>query len=91
MDVNDCAEFPEIYAGIRRTYGAEWAKRFVLVAPLLLDDPTGPVHSAFVAGLRANRIGARRAEAEAWASCQAYVRLLAASLVAAAEAILVSP
>ncbi|MCU1431001.1 MAG: hypothetical protein JWP95_106, partial [Actinotalea sp.] len=90
MDVNDCAEFPEIYAGIRRAYGVEWAKRFVLVAPLMLDDATGPVHAAFVAGLRAHRAGASRAEEQAWATCQAHVRWLASSLVAEAEAILVS-
>lgn len=88
MDVNQHPEFAETYAGIRRSFGPAWAKRFVLAAPLMVGDPTGPVYRAFVEGLAAHTEGAHRAEAEAWERCQALIREMAASLVAEAEAIL---
>jgi hypothetical protein len=90
MDVNENPEFPELYAGIKRRFGPEWAKRFVMLAPLLIDDPDGPVYRAFLDGLRSHSAGARTSEARAWARCQSLVRDLGASLVAEAESILTS-
>ena len=88
MDVNQHPEFAETYAGIRRSFGEAWAKRFVLAAPLMVGDPTGPVYRAFLDGLAAHNEGAHRAEAEAWERCQALIRDMAASLVDEAEALL---
>ena len=88
MDVNESPEFLELYAGIRKRFGSEWAKRFVLVAPLLMCDSTGPVYGAFLDGLRAHSTGAKDAEARAWATCQGLVRDLGSSLVREAESLL---
>ena len=88
MDINAHPEFAETYAGIKRAFGAEWAKRFVLTAPLMINDTKGPMYQAFLRGLTAHARGAHEAEARAWATCQGLLRDLAASLVTEAEALL---
>jgi hypothetical protein len=88
MDINEHPGFAETYAGIKRSFGDEWAKRFVLAAPLMIGDSLGPVYLAFMEGLLAHKEGRRRAEAEAWATCQRFMQELASSLVVEAEALL---
>ncbi|MCL3861592.1 hypothetical protein [Actinotalea sp. K2] len=86
--MNQHPEFVETFDCIQRSFGAEWAKRFVLTAPLMIDDPEGAMCVAFERGLMAYAEGRRDMEIQAWATCQRLLRELAASLVAEAEALL---
>lgn len=88
MDITQQPGFAETHAGIRRSFGDEWAGRFVLAAPLMLGDPTSPLYRAFLEGLEAHVLGAHDTEARAWGVCQALIEDVAASLVAEAEALL---
>ncbi|WP_129337672.1 hypothetical protein [Cellulomonas endophytica] len=88
MDVNQHPDFVPTYADIERRFGHVWAKRFVLTAPLILDDPTSPLRRAFVQGLSAHAAGDRRAELRWWTTCEKLLDELAGAVVADAEAIL---
>lgn len=90
MDITDHPEFAETYAGIKRSFGAEWAARFVLAAPVMVGDPSSPVYRAFLRGLEAHSAGAPAVEDEAWATCLVLLDQLAGSLVDEAEALLAS-
>ncbi|MBX9245542.1 hypothetical protein ICW40_12090 [Actinotalea ferrariae] len=91
MDITQQPGFADTHAGIRRSFGDEWAGRFVLAAPLMFGDPTSPLYRAFLEGLEAHVRGASDVEEEAWDSCQALMQDVADSLVAEAEALLVGP
>ena len=66
----------ETYEAVERAYGRLWADRFLVVAPVVLADATGPLARAFEEGLLAHGAGARYAAAEAWAICQSLLHEL---------------
>lgn len=88
MDVNAHPDFAESYAIIRARHGAQWAKRFVLTAPLMLDDPHSQVRRAFLEALAAHGRGDHARAELVWATCQWLVRDLAERVVDEAEALL---
>lgn len=88
MDINLHPDFLETYAGIKRSFGEQWAARFVLAAPLMVGDPSGLLSRAFLAGLNAHKDGDRPGEVEAWRRCQDLLAGFEASVVAEAEALL---
>lgn len=88
MDITTHPAFAETYAGIKRSFGELWARRFVLAAPLMFGDATGPIYQAFLEGLAAHSEGARHAETTAWLRCEELMDDLASSLVTEAEALL---
>ena len=88
MDITEQAGFATTHAGIRRSFGDDWASRFLLAAPLMVGDASGPLYRAFLEGLEAHMALATEAEEHAWATCQVLMQELAESLVSEAEALL---
>ncbi|GIG30360.1 hypothetical protein [Cellulomonas marina] len=88
MDVNTHPDFVRTYADIKSRFGEDWAKRYVLVAPLITDDPHSALRRAFLKGLAAHAAAQPRLEAHWWATCERMLGDLAGSLVAEAEALL---
>lgn len=88
MDITLHPDFAETHAGIQRSFGEQWAARFVLAAPLMVGDPASPLSQAFLAGLTAHKDGDRTTEDAAWTRCQEVLAELSASVVAEAEALL---
>ncbi len=91
VDVTREPGFAEAHSRIAHTYGAVWAERFAVLAPLMFEDAEGPLAQAFLYGLDAKALGSEIAEDAAWTACQAIVDDIAADLVIEAEALLGAP
>lgn len=88
MDVTREPGYAEAHARIARSYGALWAERFALLAPLMFEDAEGPLAKAFLYGLDAKAAGSAMGEDVAWTACQAIVDEVAAGVVVEAEELL---
>jgi hypothetical protein len=88
MDITSHPGYRETYARIARTFGAVWAERFALLAPLMFEDTDGPLARAFLYGLDCCAEGSPAGADIAWTACQAIVDDVAADLVVEAEALL---
>ena len=88
MDITQHPQFADTYVGIRRSFGEEWAGRFVVAAPLMHGDPGSPLYASFLAGLEAHSAGRAEDSLAAWTRCRELMDDLATSLVAEAEALL---
>ena len=88
MDISQHPDFADTLTAVERSFGADWARRFVLTAPLMIGDRTSPLYRAFLDGLAAHTKGDPAGEDAAWARCESLMADLAVSLVAEAEALL---
>ncbi|HMO11384.1 MAG TPA: hypothetical protein PKB06_07775 [Actinotalea sp.] len=88
MDVTKEPGYAEAHARIARTYGALWAERFAVLAPLMFEDSEGPLAKAFLYGLDSKAAGSRPGEDVAWTACQAIVDEIASEVVREAEQLL---
>lgn len=88
MDLTRDPGYAEAHARIASAYGAVWAERFALLAPLMFEDAEGPMAKAFLYGLDANAAGSQMGEDVAWSACQAMLDEASGAVVAEAEALL---
>lgn len=85
MDLTQDPGYAEAHGRIERTYGALWAERFAVLAPLMFEDSEGALAKAFLYGLDANAAGSAVGEDVAWTACEAIVDEYAAEVVREAE------
>jgi hypothetical protein len=88
MDVTREPGYAEAHARIAHTYGAVWAGRFALLAPLMFEDSEGPLAKAFLYGLDSKAAGSQLGQDVAWRACQELLDEEAANLVREAERLL---
>lgn len=88
MDVTREPGYAEAHARIAHTYGAVWAGRFALLAPLMFEDSEGALAKAFLYGLDSKAAGSALGQDVAWRACQEILEDECRNIVVEAERLL---